>query len=508
MNTQQDPLPNPVHSERLTKRAFHAAKWNYVGVIVRTVSSFAVGLVLARLLGPKPFGQIAIALIISTLGRLIANFGFSAVLVQRKELSKADIEFAFTLNFLMSCVITVVVFAAAGPLAALFRQPEVVPIVRAVSFTFVLEAFGVTSMGLLKRELAYKRIQTSFVTSYLVGYMVLGIPLAYMGFGVWSLVVAQLSQVLIYSAMLYGITRHSIRPRFTTDQRQILHLGIKITSTNILNWGITNLDNAVVGRYFGAIALGLYSRAFQLAWMPTDSVVSTIQQVLFSAGSRVQDRLESLQKAYLSSITIIGLTIGPVFFTVALVSHTVIVGLLGPRWVDAAPLLEPLSIAMLFQAQLAVAGPMIWATGKVEKELWVEAATLVITLFVLAVATHFTVVALSWAMLCVYMARWLMLTQSLIGLLKLSWERVISALKGGLLVSAVTAFVTYGVDHALSFISRTPVRLAVDIVAAAVILLAMLSLLRTHVVSTELRPQATIVLKKIREKLGLRPAIS
>jgi lipopolysaccharide exporter len=196
-------------AKTLTASALEASKWNSVGFLSRGAASIVVGIVLARLLGPKPFGQVGVATIIYSFGNLLADAGFSSAVVQRPELKDRQIQFAFTMQILFGLVLTAVVFSIAPLVGTTVHDPAVTNVVRAVSPIFLLQSLGQTATGLLKRTMGFRVIQTAQIFSYLLGYAVVGIGLAYAGLGVWSLVAAQLCQPLLYSVLVYFQVRHS-----------------------------------------------------------------------------------------------------------------------------------------------------------------------------------------------------------------------------------------------------------------------------------------------------------
>ena len=158
------------------------------------------------------------------------------------------------------------------------------------------------STALLKRQMAFRRLQSVQIGSYLLGYVLVGIGTAYLGWGVWSLIAAQVVQSTAYSIVVFAQAPHSVVPSFNRSSFHLARFGVKITGANILNWSLSNFDNAFVGRVFGSGALGLYSRAFNTVSTPADAIVSTWQQVLFASCSRAGNRTPALQRAYLASV--------------------------------------------------------------------------------------------------------------------------------------------------------------------------------------------------------------
>jgi len=156
-----------------------------------------------------------------------------------------------------------------------FRDPLIENVLQVMAAVFLIQAFGQSSAALLKRRLAFRALQTALVVSSLTGYVLVGIPAAFLGAGVWSLVAAQLAQSVTYSALVFIQARHSLVPCWSRPTLRLARFGMKVTGANILNWSISNFDNAFVGRAFGSTALGLYSKAFDTVNSPAGAVVST-----------------------------------------------------------------------------------------------------------------------------------------------------------------------------------------------------------------------------------------
>lgn len=443
-------------SEQMTSRAFSALRWGYAGYAVRTVTGFASGIVLARLLGPKPFGQVAAATLVFGLANQLADGGFTTALVQAPELCEADVRFAFTFQITTGAVLTAICALIAPLIGLLLHDPQVGDVVRVTSLVFLIQAFGQSSAALLKRRLDLRPLQTAQVLSSVIAYVFVGIPAAALGAGVWSLVAAQLAQSLLFSAMVFARASHSVTPCYSRSSMRLARFGVKVAGANILNWSITNFDNAFVGRAFGSAALGLYSRAFNTVSAPAEAVISTWQQVLVASCSRMGNRAHALQRAYLASISAVGLITFPVFWSLALCAPWAVAGLYGPRWADAAPLLTPLALAISLHAVMAMAGPMLTAADQVKREVQRQGLSLLVAIAAFSFCALHSAVALAWAVLGVYGFRFVAMTQPTLRLLDLPWSRVFRVLRGPAAIGAVTAAGVWGAGQAASMYSVRP----------------------------------------------------
>jgi len=477
-------MDNP-DRQKLAPATFSALKWSYVGTAVKVISQILIGVVLARLLGPEPFGLVAVSWIVISLGNLVADFGFGAALVQRKTISDEEVRYAFTIQVLIGVGLALIIVGSAGLIAQLFKQQQVIPVMRALSPIFIMQAFGQTAISLLRRNLDFKWLQLAQVLSYVLSFIALGIPLAYLGFGVWSLVIAQLSQSLLYTLFTYFRVRHSIKPLLTSSAG-LFNFGSKVMGTNLFNWAIQNMDNAFVGRFFGVASLGLYNRAYTLMTAPMGNIVTVLQGVLFPAYSRAQEETDVLKRVYLASVGIISMIALPVFGTVAVIPHTVIEGLYGNRWIDAAPLLVPLALAMPFHAVMALAGPLIWGRGKVGLELRVQSIIAVLFVFMLVITSKISVVALAWGVFGIYVVRFILMTWVVLKIVDASWYKMLTALRGGALALMGTASVVLGAESAmLSYNIPSLVRLFSEFFAAGSVLFLIVLAFPRYLVAAE-----------------------
>lgn len=493
-----------VQDGNLEKTAYRALKWNYLGALVRAGSTIIVNAVLARLLGPEPFGLAAIAWMFIGIGNILADLGFGAALVQKKQVTAEDIRYTTSMQVLVGISMAAVNWLSAGLIARLFHDPAATPVVRVVSLLFIIQALGQTASSLLKREMDFKSIQMVQVFSYLAAFLGVGIPLAFLGAGVWALITAQLLQALLNTVVVYWKVRHPLRPLLRAKDKAVIGYGLKVVGTNLVNWVIVNVDNVIVGRAFGVVPLGLYSRAYQLVTVPMNNIVTVLQSVLFPAYSRVQDDEQLLKKAYLGSIGVVSLMVTPVFFTVAVVPYTVVEALYGARWLSATTILTPLALAMPLHAIMALAGPVIWGKGVVEKEFRVQSFVAVLFVVALGLASRGSLVLLAWAVLFVYSVRLVLMTRETLRVLRIRGMELIPALRGSVAVTLGCVVFTTGLDMAIGTGISVWVRLAADMSVAALTAAAMIWFFPRFILLPEVAELVGKVVSRIHAPLGER----
>lgn len=453
--------------QSFSQRSFKALKWNYFGSISRSGLQFLMGILLARLLGPHPFGLMAICITIIGFGSFISEFGLGSALIQRNEVTSKDIRFVFTLQMAMGALFTIFIFTLAEPIGSFFHDQNATPIIKVLSPLFFISAFGQTANALLRRELNFKTVQLVQIASYVVGYVILGTPLAFKGFGVWSLVVAQLAQASIYSVALYCIVRHPVIPCFNSPGSGLFGFGMKITASNIATWGFTNIDTIIIGRAFSVIEMGFYNRASTLMSNPTGVITTSMQGVLFSTSARIQNNQPLLSRTYLAVLGAMGFVCFPIFFTVVMVPGTVINGIYGAQWAAAAPLLVPLALVQPTYALLALGASVLTGTGKAGHEMWVQFIALCLLASALWVASHYSVVMVAWSVLAVYLVRLVLICDVTLRAVGARWGSAMSALAGPAVLGVITAMAGYGADILAGHFAASPVlKLGIVVFAA------------------------------------------
>lgn len=473
-------MPEPSFSQR----SFKALQWNYLGSISRSGLQFLIGIVLARMLGPQPFGLVVVGITVLGLGGLISDFGLGSALVQRKQITRDDIRFVFTLQVIAGLALTVAVFLLADSIGRFFHQPDAVAVVQAMSPMFLIGAAGQTAAALLRRNLDFRRSQLAQFSAYAIGYLLLGIPLAFLGLGVWSLVIAQLSQSLLSSMTVYLMVRHPVAPCFRSSSHGLFNFGLKLTASNLGSWGFTSIDNIVIGRIFGVLEMGLYNRASILVSTPVGIIVTSIQSVLFSVSARKQDDIPVLQRTYLGVLGVMGFVCLPMFAAIAVVPDTVINGIYGIKWMAAAPLIVPLSLAQPAFALLALGGPVMTGMGKAGQEMWVQFIALGFFAVALWWTSRYSVEAVAWAAFATYWLRFLLVTAVTLKSVNGKWSSVARSLGGPFILAILAAGATYSADIVARTFSFSPL-LQIILVAltGATITVLIFTLLRHRLVA-------------------------
>jgi len=360
-------------TDNLTYKTLHGLKWSYLSTIVNSVLQIGFTAIMARLLEPAAFGLIAMAGVILRFGSYFAQMGVGSALIQKKEISAEDVRAAFTSALFLGILFCVLAWLSAPFAIYIFDNEKVIPIVRVMALSFVITGLSTTAISLLRRNLEFRSLAITEIISYVLGYGMIGITLAYNGFGVWSLVAAALCQSVFLTILSYMFSRHKLSFIYRWKYYKPLYsFGGRVSIISFFEFLGSNLDTLAIGHFIGAAPLGIYNRAFMLVNLPAQYLTSSFSKVLFPSFSRVQKELERLKKAYLSTIMLFSAILLPTCLGIAASSQEIVLLVLGEKWIAAIPVLQILAIATTFNLLSHFGGIVCEATATLNIKLLMQ----------------------------------------------------------------------------------------------------------------------------------------
>lgn len=394
----------------LGRRVITAAHWRFASSAIQGVLQLGVGVLLARRLPPADFGVMALAAVVIGFSTLAADLGLGPALIQRHPMTARHTRVAFTVSLLAGGMLSLTIFASAGLLARALDAPTLRSVLRVEAWLFVIAAFGSTALSLLRRSLQFRRLFVIESGSYVVGYALVAVGMAYAGFGVWSLVWGALVQRFLTSglAVLWG--RHPLKPLVArTELRDLLGFGLGASLNQLVHYIARNGDNVVAGRGLGTAALGLYARAFNLMAVPLSYVDNVMWSVLFPALAQIHRDPRRFRQAYLLSVQVTCLVTVPLVAALAVAARPLILTLYGERWAGTVIPLQILCFAGPFRGIYNVAGAVSHAAGRVYAEMvrQVGFAVLVVAASIAGLRYGISGVAAGDAVAMVVMSFWM-----------------------------------------------------------------------------------------------------
>ena len=229
--------------ENLTYKTVHGIKWNYISTLITSVLQIGYTAAMARLLEPAAFGLVAMAGLVLRFSSYFAQMGIERAIIQKKEINEEDVRSSFTLSVLLGIFFCLLLWILAPLALYIFNNDNVVIIVKVMALSFFFTGFSITSLGLLKRDLNFRSIAIIEIISFILGYLCIGITMAIMDFGVWSLVYAALSQAFFAAVIAYYFARHNLRFTFRIKHyKPLFSFGSKVTIISFFEFIGGSLD--------------------------------------------------------------------------------------------------------------------------------------------------------------------------------------------------------------------------------------------------------------------------
>ena len=258
------------------------------------------------------------------------------------------------------------VFFGAPAIAKAYHIPELEPILRAVAFLFPLDGLNTVAKSLLTRQLRFRLFIALDVGSFIVGYACVAVVLAWLGFGVWALVIANLAQLALRTLAMYLAVRHTLRPSLDLRAgKGLLSFGAGHSMAQIGTLLSQQGDNMVVGRWLGPAPLGIYGRAYNLMVMPATVFGRIVNRVLFPVMAQVQNERHRLVNAYERAVAVVALVSLPTSAFLWVVAPEFIPIVLGPAWGEVVLPFRLFTISLLFRMGSKISQACIKATGQV-----------------------------------------------------------------------------------------------------------------------------------------------
>jgi O-antigen/teichoic acid export membrane protein len=330
-------------SLRRSSRAVIAAQ------VASQLVSLAVLAILARRLGPEPYGLLGMVMPVLLLVRILVTSGLDMVTIQQSEVTDRQVSALFWVNQALGMAMALATAASAPLLVWFFENEELGWLTVALAGTSVAFVLGVQHQALLQRKLRLGTLAGLRLAALTLGG-VAAVTLGLFGYGVWALVVQQYVEYVALAALLW--TAEPWRPGFhfrRTGSRPLVRFGGQCTVSHLMLYLVTNVDKVLVGRLFGTVPLALYGQAFNLVMKPVHVLITPLTGLMFPTLSRAASNPGQFAKLLLGFFRFILLAMLPMGVGLAIVGPEAMRVLAGPKWADAGPILAMLAVVVPVQ---------------------------------------------------------------------------------------------------------------------------------------------------------------
>jgi O-antigen/teichoic acid export membrane protein len=465
----------------------HGVAWLFVGNSGKQALAFLFGIVLARLLAPEDFGVLLTIQVFTGLAGFVAGGGMGQALVRAKEATQQDYDIVFTLQLGIGCLIYAGFFFAAPWFAWWYDTPLYADLLRVSALSFIFRPLVNLPASMLFRQMRYKAQTLVGLTSLLVSSGI-SILLAWLGYGVWSLIWGGIAGSVYNAAVLIPLARW--RPGFSLEfgrGRDIARYGLLVSANDIVNYLRNQTSIFILSHSLGPASVGLYNKGESLARMPHNFITGSVYQVLFRAMAAEQDDLDKCRYLYFRSIALVAVYATPFYIGLLWLAESLIRGVYGEKWGAAAGPLAILALAWPFWLLNKLSGAVLAAHSWLGHELKIQTAALLITGLFVFLALPYGIDGVAWAIVSAAALSSFAMQYLALKCLKAKWRTSLRALVPAVLLSTILAGALYVLEQALpaGWIAHDLARVAILGAAGALVYAGCLLLLPIPELATE-----------------------
>ena len=322
--------------------------WKFFERSGAQIVSFIVSVVLARLLAPEYYGTVALVTLITAILQVFVDGGMANALIQKKDTDELDYSSVFYFNVCFCLVLYTALFFAAPLIAQLYRVPELTPMVRVLGLSLIFSGFRNVQQAYVSKTMQFKRFFFSTLGSTIASAIV-GISLAYAGYGVWALVAQQLVNAAVSTAILWLTVKWHPRKIFSLQRlKGLLSYGWKLLVSELLDTGYNKLREFIVGFKYGTVDLALYNKANTFPTLLVDNINTSVMNVMLPVLSSTQDDSSKVYELSRRTLTLSCYIIMPLMAGLAAVAEPMIIFLLTDKWIGCVPYIRIFCLAYAF----------------------------------------------------------------------------------------------------------------------------------------------------------------
>jgi teichuronic acid exporter len=333
----------------LKKKTISGLTWSFIDSFANQGLTFVIGIILARLLSPEEFGLIGMLAIFIAISQSFIDSGFGQALIRKQHCTVQDYSTVFYYNLLIGLLFYFILFFSAGTISIFFDKPQLKILAQVMGINLIIGSVGLIQQAILIKNIDFKlQAKISIISSLVSG--VVGIGMAFGGWGVWSLVWRSLSQNLCMTGLLWVWNRWKPKIIFSvTSFKELFGFGSKLMISGLIDTVYKNVYYLIIGKFYSAKELGYYTRANNFSMLPAQILTDMIQRVSYPALSTLQDDQTRLKMAYKKLIKSTMLISFVLMLGLTAVAGPLVITLIGEKWSFSVIYLQLLCfVAMLY----------------------------------------------------------------------------------------------------------------------------------------------------------------
>ncbi len=313
--------------------------WKFLERIGNQGVAFVVSIVLARLLSPDDYGLISLVTIFTSIFGVFVNGGLGTALIQKKDADDLDFSTVFYSNIFFGALCYLILFLCAPLISAFYNTPELTSVIRVLGLTLIISGFSGVQSAYVSKKLIFKKFFFSTLGGTLFS-AVIGITMAYFGFGVWALVAQQVSSSLFSAVVLWIIVKWYPKKMFSFNRlKSLFSFGWKLLVSQLINTVYNDIRQLIIGKIYSTADLAYYNRGKSLPNMLVTNINTSIDSVLLPVMSDVQDQKERLKSMTRRAIKTSSYIMWPMMFGLMAIGENFVHLVLTDKWLPSLPFL-------------------------------------------------------------------------------------------------------------------------------------------------------------------------
>lgn len=431
--------------ETLKQKTIKGIGWSFVDILSGHGITFLVGLILARILSPNEYGILAMITIFIAVSNSIVECGFSNALIRKTEVRSVDYDTVFFFNLVVSVVLYIILYLSSPYIAQFFKEPLLIPVTRVIGLVLIVNALAIIPRTIFVRMIDFKtQTKASLVASVFSG--ILGISMAVLGYGVWSLVGQQLSRQFCMALFLWIFSRW--RPQWVFSKnsfKEMFSFGSKLLLSGIINTIYQNIYALVIGKFYTSDQLGQYTRAQEFSILVPTAITTVVQRVSYPVLSSIKDEPERLINGYRKVIKSTMLISFAAMLGMAAMAKPMILMLIGIKWLPAVYYLQILCLVGMLYPLHAINLNILQVKGRSDLFLKLEIYKKILGIAPILVGIFYGIAPMLWVSVLVSIIAFLLNSYYSASLLSYSTKAQILDVLPSFVVSLIVAIFMWAI---------------------------------------------------------------
>lgn len=373
--------------------------WRFAERCGAQLVTFLVSIVLARILTPEDYGQIALITVFTTIMQVFVDSGLGTALIQKKNADDLDFSSVFYFNFVVCLILYAVMFIVAPYIAQFYNDNSLTPIIRVISLTIIISGVKGIQQAYVSRNMMFKRFFYSTLGGTIFSALV-GIFMAYAGFGVWAIVVQQLSNTTIDTLILWLTVKWRPQRAFSWLRlKEMLSFGWKMLASSLLDTIYNNIRSLIIGKMYSSADLAYYNQGDKFPSVIAGNINTSIDSVLLPTMASAQDESERVKSMTRRAIKTSTYIMAPLMMGLAFCAEPIVRLVLTDKWLPCVPFLRIFCITYMFYPIHTANLNAIKAMGRSDLFLKLEIAKKIVGMVLLLTTMWFGVMAMAYSLL-------------------------------------------------------------------------------------------------------------